>query len=109
MQYDWSPDGKWIAYAKSDSDFNRDIWIAPADGKREPYNLSRHPDSDGNPKWSPNGKILAFTGRRFDRETDIYYVYLSLADEEEDRRVVEKTDAILRLDLKNRCHFFFLV
>lgn len=86
MQYDWSPDGKWIAYAKSDSDFNRDIWIAPADGKREPYNLSRHPDSDGNPKWSPNGKILAFTGRRFDRETDIYYVYLSLADEEEDRR-----------------------
>ena len=86
MQYDWSPDGKWIAYAKSDSDFNRDIWIAPADGKRKPFNLSRHPDSDSNPKWSPNGKILAFTGRRYDQETDIYYVYLSRADEEIDRR-----------------------
>ena len=85
-QYDWSPDGKWIAYAKSDSDFNRDIWIAPADGKRKPFNLSRHPDSDSNPKWSPNGKILAFTGRRYDQETDIYYVYLSRADEEIDRR-----------------------
>ncbi|MCG8602781.1 MAG: S41 family peptidase [Verrucomicrobiales bacterium] len=86
MLYDWSPDGKWIAYAKNDSDFNRDIWIAPVDGKREPYNVSRHPDSDSNPKWSPDGKILAFTGRRFDDETDIYYVYLSRADEETDRR-----------------------
>lgn len=85
-QYEWSPDGQWIAYAVSDNDFNRDVWIAAADGKTPPYNLSRHPDADGNPSWSPDGKILAFTGRRYETETDIYYVHLSLADEEKDKR-----------------------
>ncbi len=29
--YDWSPDGRWIAYALDDADFNRDIWIRRAD------------------------------------------------------------------------------
>ena len=102
MPYDWSPDGKWIAYAKSDSDFNRDIWIAPVDGKRKPYNLSRHPDSDSNPRWSPNGKILAFTGRRFDKETDIYYVYLSRADEEEDRRDRALKNALTKMSKERK-------
>lgn len=32
LQYDWSPDGKWVVYAKFDDDFNRDIWIQPLDG-----------------------------------------------------------------------------
>lgn len=85
-QVAWSPDGLWYAYAVDDNDFNRDIWIAPLDGKSPPYNVSRHPDSDGNPAWSPDGKILAFTGRRYEDETDIYYVHLSLADEEKDKR-----------------------
>lgn len=102
MQYEWSPDGEWIAYAKSDPDFNRDIWIAPADGKRDPYNLSRHPDSDSNPKWSPNGKILAFTGRRFEKETDIYYVYLSQSDEEEDKRDRTLKDALAKMSKERK-------
>ena len=84
--YSWSPDAKWIAYAVNDADFNRDVWIAPLDGKLEPFNVSRHPDYDGSPTWSPNGKILAFTGRRFEDETDVYYVYLSKSDEEEGKR-----------------------
>ncbi len=84
--YDWAPDGKWIAWSVSDNDFNSDVWIAPVDGAREPYNLSRHPDSDRGPRWSPDGKILAFTGRRNEDETDIHYVYLSRADEEKDSR-----------------------
>lgn len=85
-QVAWSPDGQWVAYAVDDNDFNRDVWIAPLDGKTPPYNVSRHPDSDGNPSWSPDGKILAFTGRRYEDETDLYYVHLSLADEEKDKR-----------------------
>lgn len=81
-RYDWSPDGKWIAYSVYDNNFNRDIWIVPVDGSRKPFNLSRHPDSDGGVRWSPNGKLLAFTGRRYDTETDIYYVWLKKEDEE---------------------------
>ena len=96
--YDWSPDGKWIAWAVSDNNFNRDVWIASAAGEREPFNLSRHPDSDGSPRWSPNGKILAFTGRRFETETDIYYVYLSKEEEQRDKRDRTLNSAIEKME-----------
>ena len=92
IDYDLSPDGQWIAYSKQDDDFNRDIWIAKLDGSIEPINVSRHPDNDGNPKFSADGKMLAFTGRRVDREVDIYFVYLQEEDSEEtsrDRKIQE--------------------
>ena len=97
-QYDWAPDGQWLAWAVSDNDFNRDVWIASVDGKTPPYNLSRHPDSDGAPKRSPDGKMLTFTGRRRETETDIYYVHLSLADEEKDKRDRTLESALEKMD-----------
>lgn len=84
--YSWSPKGEWVAWAAKDDDYNSDVWIAPYDGHREPYNLSRHPDYDGQPSWSPDGKILAFVGRRFETESDIYYVYLNQSDAEIDKQ-----------------------
>ena len=85
-RFDWSPDGKWIVYAKSDDDFNEDIWVLPVDGSRPPFNLSRHPDNEGNPTWSPDGKVIAFTGRRADTEVDIYFIYLREDDDEKSGR-----------------------
>ncbi|CAN5746361.1 S41 family peptidase [soil metagenome] len=85
-QFDWSPDGQWIVFARSDNDFNRDVWVVPIDGSREPFNLSRHPENEGNPTWSPDGKVIAFTGRRFDSEEDLYLVYLRKEDDEQGRR-----------------------
>jgi len=84
--YDWSPDGRWLVYSIYDNDFNRDVWIAPVDGSMLPYNLSRHPDYDGAPKWSPDGKVIAFTGRRHGEETDIYYVWLQKQNDEQSSR-----------------------
>jgi tricorn protease len=85
-EFDWSPDGKWLVYAKSDNDFNRDVWIMPLDGSVPPFNISRHPDNEANPVWSPDGKIIAFTGRRVDTEVDIYFVYLREEDDQTDKR-----------------------
>ena len=58
----------------------------PIDGSTPPYNLSRHPDNEDNPRWSPDGKVIAFTGRRQDTEVDIYFVYLREEDDQADRR-----------------------
>lgn len=74
--YVWSPDGKHIAYAVEDYNYNSDIYIIATDGKSEPINVSRHPDNDYSPVWSPDGKILAFAGRRHSTQTDLFFVHL---------------------------------
>ena len=80
--FDFAPDGKWLVYSKSDDDFNNDIWILPVDKSSEPVNVSRHPDDEYSPKWSSDGKMIAFSGRRSDDEVDIHYLYLSEADDD---------------------------
>jgi tricorn protease len=82
VEYDWSPDGKWMVASYEDEDFNRDIHILPIDGSKPPYNISRTPTNEHNPVWSSDGKMIAFTGRNGLTETDIYYVYLRAEDDE---------------------------
>ena len=69
-----------------DADFNADIWLLHADGSGSPVNISKHPDNESNPVWSPDGRAIAFTGRRFDTEVDIYYVWLRAEDDARSRR-----------------------
>ncbi|XZE52034.1 S41 family peptidase [Planctomycetaceae bacterium SH139] len=99
--YDVSPCGQWVAYAETDDDFNSEIWIRRSDGSAEPHNISQHPDDDRSPRFSPDGKLLAFTARRIDTEVDIHYVWLQ--DEESQRtRRQRKLDEALQKMQKNR-------
>lgn len=95
--FDFSPDGKWIVYSQLNNEFNGDIWIRPVDGSSDPVNISRHPDDESNPVWSPDGKLIAFTGRRSDDEVDIYYVWLQKENHEigsRDRKLKKTLEAL---------------
>jgi tricorn protease len=83
-EYDWAPDGKWLVCTLQDSDQNFDVWIAAVDGKRKPFNLSRHPNADYGARWSNDGNVIAYVGRRYDNTVSIFYVYLQKEEEKND-------------------------
>ncbi|MGE0885602.1 MAG: S41 family peptidase [Blastocatellales bacterium] len=55
----WSPDGKWIAYSKSDETRNTDVYLIPSVGGEE-RKATFDSYSDNNPRFSPDGKKLFF-------------------------------------------------
>lgn len=72
-----SPDGKWIAYTISvpdlkENSLNSDIWILPLSGGKA-VQLTNSPQADHSPRWSPDGKKLAFISAR-DGTANLYVI-----------------------------------
>jgi dipeptidyl aminopeptidase/acylaminoacyl peptidase len=64
-----SPDGRQVAFVRTTTDLaagkrNADVWIVPADGSAPPRPLTRHEKTDNAPRFSPDGKTLAFVSTR---------------------------------------------
>jgi dipeptidyl aminopeptidase/acylaminoacyl peptidase len=63
-----SPDGEWIAYTLTRTDSVRDrsvtdVWMVNWAGT-ERVRLTSSPDSENTPRWSPDGRHLAFLSSR---------------------------------------------
>jgi len=76
-----SPDGKWVAYTVRTLNLKEDksssqIWMAPAAGG-EAIPLTAKGESSSSPKWSPDGKHLAFLSSRGEgAKTQVWELYL---------------------------------
>ena len=81
LHWRWSPDSRYLAYAQNDLNYSTNIFIVPADGSREPVNITRHPRNDLNPRWSADGRKLSFISNRSGDSYDLYRVYLDRAIE----------------------------
>ena len=71
-----SPEGQWIAYAMGtvnrEEDKNEErIWMVPAAGG-EAIPLTAEDVSSSHPRWSPDGKYLAFLSARNEGKTQVW-------------------------------------
>ncbi|MCI0701540.1 MAG: S41 family peptidase [Planctomycetia bacterium] len=64
LDYDWSPDGKHIAFCRMDGSFSAEIYIVPVDGSAAPVNVTRYATFNSDLSWSKTNGKLAYVGLR---------------------------------------------
>jgi dipeptidyl aminopeptidase/acylaminoacyl peptidase len=68
-----APDGKTMAITMVDPEKGSDIWLLPLDGKREPKLFIQTPFEESWPRFSPDGRWLAYASN----ESGRYEVYIT--------------------------------
>jgi dipeptidyl aminopeptidase/acylaminoacyl peptidase len=71
-----SSDGQWVAYSVGSANLDRDkfqerLWMSPAAGG-DAIPLTAEDLSSSHPRWSPDGKFLAFLSARNEGKTQVW-------------------------------------
>jgi len=74
-----SPDGKWVAYTVTKQDLEKEksktrIFMVPTTGG-EPVPMTAKEKSVSRPRWSPDGKYLAFLGSSGEEKTQVWNLF----------------------------------
>ncbi len=74
-----SPNGKRVAFVKRHVDaeknkYRSEIWVADLSGETEPRKYTSSDTSAGSPRWSPDGKQIAFISDRQKPKSQIFSI-----------------------------------
>jgi dipeptidyl aminopeptidase/acylaminoacyl peptidase len=89
----WSPDSTRIAFVSDrtgrefDFSHNSDVWVVSAAGGA-PVKISDHEGPDRGPRWSPDGKTIAFLGAVDEEEAP--NIYLAPAEGGKPSRAIDR-------------------
>jgi dipeptidyl aminopeptidase/acylaminoacyl peptidase len=96
-----SPDGRRVAYVVSRTDeegnaYRTAIWVAALDGSEEPRQFTSGERNDGSPRWSPDGRWLAFVSNREgdDEKKAKGQLYVLPADGGEPRKLTDGKESV---------------
>src|SRR5439155_727705 len=96
-----SPDGRRVAYTVSRVDeeanaYRTAIWVAPLDGSAEPRQFTSGERNDLFPRWSPDGRWLAFVSNRDgeDEKKAKGQLYVLPANGGEPRRLTDGKESV---------------
>jgi serine/threonine protein kinase/Tol biopolymer transport system component len=69
---DWSADGRFVLYHSRDPETDRDLWVLPMEGAREPWLFLKTNFAEAAGQFSPDGRWVAYQSN----ETGRYEIYV---------------------------------